>query len=74
MGLEIKLETPKAIAVELEGAQVSLGARDHSILENRDAENQHPIQAITDLENQLGKKVGTEDFLTNTEIKELLGW
>lgn len=73
MGIKIRLGTPARVAAELKGVQVSLGTTDHNALKNRDAENQHPIAAITDLENQLSKKLGTEDFLSNTEIEELLG-
>ena len=33
----------------------------------------HIDETTMNLENQLSKKLGTEDFLSNTEIEELLG-
>ena len=38
------------------------GVTDHNRLFNRDAENQHPISAITGLENALAEKVNTTDI------------
>lgn len=38
------------------------GTSDHARLTNRDALNQHPISAITDLQNTLDEKVNLADF------------
>lgn len=47
--------------------------RDHSKLENRDAEDAHPIKAITNLQFELTQKMNAHDALTNIEILEILG-
>lgn len=49
------------------------GTTDHAQLINRDAPEQHPITAITDLDDTLLAKVSTSDALTNMEIEKLLG-
>ncbi len=46
---------------------------DHSKLSNRDASDQHPIESITDLKLQLGKKIESVESITNLEIYEILG-
>lgn len=50
------------------------GTRDHRKLEYRDAENQHPIESITNLSIELGKKMveGEVEPLTNEEIENLI--
>jgi len=64
--------TPHAQIVRFNSV-MRVTTNNHADLKNRDAPDQHPIRAITDLEKQLSKKIGTEDFLSNTEIEELLG-
>lgn len=49
------------------------GTPDHAQLINRDASEQHPIEAITNLEGTLLNKVSASDALTNMEIEKLLG-
>lgn len=49
------------------------GTSDHAQLINRDAEDQHPITAITNLGTELSKRVTTSSALTNLEIESLLG-
>lgn len=60
-----------------DGTEINLGAvggNDHAYLANRGKDNQHPIQAITNLENTLNKKIEQKDIqiLTNLEIEDLL--
>lgn len=73
MGIKIRLKSPGILRAELKGVSVSLGTTDHNALRNRDAADQHPIAAITGLTEELSAKLGAEDFLTNTEIEELIG-
>lgn len=46
---------------------------DHTRLHNRDAPEQHPIEAITGLSGELGARLTESDALTNLEIESLLG-
>lgn len=46
----------------------SSGTTDHSKLENRDAADQHPISAITGLEEALTPLTGTTETLTPTQV------
>ena len=46
---------------------------DHSKLTNRDASDQHPIESITNLKLQLGKKLESIESITNLEINQILG-
>lgn len=46
---------------------------DHARLHNRDAPDQHPIEAITGLSGELGARLTDSDALTNLEIESLLG-
>ena len=50
------------------------GTTDHSKLKNRDANDQHPISAITDLSNTLSRKMdeGEVDVMSNQDIENLL--
>ena len=45
------------------------GSNDHSKLENRDAADQHPISAITGLENALAKKQPSGEYLTQEDLQ-----
>lgn len=45
---------------------------DHRNLSGRDAENQHPISSISDLQNQLDRIPKPIEALTNFELEELL--
>lgn len=47
------------------------GTQDHAKLTNRDAEDQHPIQAVTDLQKELDGKMQNK-FLSNLEIQAIL--
>jgi len=55
------------------GYSGSSGTDDHTQLINRDADNQHPMSAITDLNPTLTTKLNTSSALTNTQIENLLG-
>lgn len=46
---------------------------DHSKLTNRDAEDAHPISAITNLSQTLEKKMGEGDAITLDEIYKMIG-
>lgn len=48
------------------------GTSDHRRLSNRDAEDQHPMSAITGLMRELDNKMEDEPALTNLEIAALL--
>lgn len=45
---------------------------DHTQLINRDAAQQHPIGAITNLSTELGNRVVAGDTLTNMEIEQII--
>ena len=48
------------------------GSSDHRFLLNRDAENQHPIEAISKLKDELERIPPPTEAITNSEIEELL--
>lgn len=52
---------------------VEIVTSDHSKLENRDMDNQHPISAITDLKTQLGRKMESSNALSNIDIQKIIG-
>lgn len=52
---------------------VEIGTSDHTRLLNLDADNQHPINAIKNLNTELLNRVVAGNALTNLEIEELLG-
>lgn len=58
----------------LEGATPPSGSGtlDHRELSNRDAENQHPIGAITGLDRELSKRVSEDDALNVVEIIKIM--
>lgn len=45
---------------------------DHANLKNRDADDQHPIAAITGLRNELDVKQSINAVLTNMDIENIL--
>lgn len=51
---------------------VEVTTSDHRKLTNRDAEDQHPIKAITSLEKTLESKLDSSGFLSNMEIQAIL--
>lgn len=50
---------------------VEVVTSDHTKLNNRDAAQQHPINAITNLNTELGNRVVSGDTLTNLEIEQI---
>ena len=48
------------------------GVTDHNELLNRDADNQHPISAITDLEDELDGKLENVPAMSNQDIENIL--
>ena len=59
-------EPTSGIALTVTGAGISSGTFDHQLLLYRDAANQHPIGAITNLPDKL------PDRLTNMDILDIL--
>lgn len=54
------------------GGEGGGGTTDHSKLENRDAADQHPISAITGLEEALTPLTGTTETLTPTQVYDAI--
>lgn len=52
---------------------VEVVTSDHTKLINREVNDQHPINAITNLNTELANRVVSGNALTNMEIEELLG-
>ncbi len=50
------------ISMEADGSHNYGGSNDHRKLLNRDAEDQHPISSITDLDNELTRKANADDI------------
>lgn len=59
-------------SVELPGGGGEGGTTDHRALSNRDAAEQHPIDAITGLRKELDKIPEPVEALTNSELEEML--
>lgn len=51
---------------------VEVVTSDHTKLINRDAAEQHPIGAITNLSTELNNRVVAGDTLTNEEIEQII--
>ena len=62
---DIEVETPEEINIEIGVVNVSDGTNDHNKLINRDKENQHPIGAITGLEEALNNAGSIKDVQVN---------
>lgn len=54
--------SPEPSPIEVDGGEVIV-IEDHNTLRNRDAEDQHPISAITGLDVALDNKAGLSDFI-----------
>ena len=61
----------KAISVPVSDSGEG-GASDHRLLKGRDAENQHPIEAIEGLSEELRRIPTPAEALTNEELEGLL--
>lgn len=66
---EIKMKIAPAKVVHEGGGG---GTNDHTKLRNRDADDQHPIKAITGLQSKLNTIPPASEKITNTEIEEML--
>ena len=66
---EIKMKIAPAKVVYPGGGG---GTNDHTKLLNRDADDQHPIKAITGLKSKLDTIPPASEKITNTEIEEML--
>lgn len=77
--MAITFDVGKKPAVEFELGSVRVmeagdgsGTNDHTKLLNRDADDQHPIKAITGLQSKLDTIPPASEKITNTEIEEML--
>lgn len=59
-------------STDFERNVVATGTHDHNKLYNREAENAHPINAITGLQEELDDKITSSNVLTTKEIEGLL--
>lgn len=63
------------MVVTMTGGGVSIiGESDHTKLKNRDAPDQHPMEAITNLSARLEEIDGSVGSLTNSDIDAILGF
>ena len=71
--VKMQVSSP-SVHMEIEPTKVVVvgGTTDHRELENRDADDQHPIKAITGLQNVLNTIPPASEKITNTEIEEML--
>lgn len=72
--INFDLGSPGAVGVEFNAAVRTGpgGTTDHRALTNRDADDQHPIKAITGLIEKLNTIPPAAERITNTEIEEIL--
>lgn len=77
--MAITFDVGKKPAVEFELGSVRVieagdvsDTNDHTKLRNRDADDQHPIKAITGLQLKLNTIPPASEKITNTEIEEML--
>lgn len=71
----VEIESQSAIDINVDAQQhYQIGTNNHDDLFNREVENQHPISAITSLQNELDSKVKSSELqgLSNFEIEALL--
>lgn len=77
MAVEFSVQPKPEIKFELDNVRVVQtggggGTNDHTKLLNRDADDQHPIKAITGLQSKLDTIPPASEKITNTEIEEML--
>lgn len=73
--INFELTSPAPVGVDFNVSVRTGGAggtSDHRALTNRDADDQHPIKAITGLSDKLNTIPPAAERITNTEIEELL--
>lgn len=72
--INFDLSSPGPVGVEFNAAVRTgpSGTTDHRALTNRDADDQHPIKAITGLTEKLNTIPPAAERITNTEIEEML--
>lgn len=72
--INFALGSPAPVSVEFNVAVRTGpgGTTDHRALTNRDADDQHPIKAITGLAEKLNTIPPAAERITNTEIEEML--
>ena len=54
------------------GQVVVVSERDHANLKNRDAEDQHPIKAITNLSQELNNRVNIDSVISALDIIKIM--
>lgn len=67
-------DSANMVATMTGGGTAIIGEVDHTKLINRDAPDQHPIEAITNLSARLEKIDGSVGALTNSDIDAILGF
>lgn len=69
--INVEFNEPNSFGADLGlGAVIATGSGDHTKLKNRDAEDQHPIKAITKLQETLDAT--PNEALSNQDIEEIL--
>lgn len=68
---DVSFEADETFETEMDEV-VEVVTSDHTKLTNRDAEDQHPIKAITNLNQTLERKLESTGFLSNLEIQAIL--
>ena len=70
--INFELGAPAPVGVDFNVTVRTGGTTDHRALSNRDADDQHPIKAITGLADKLNTIPPAAERITNTEIEEML--
>lgn len=74
--INFELRSPDPVGVDfnvtVRSGGGSGGTTDHRDLINRDADDQHPIKAITGLQDKLNTIPPAAERITNSEIEEML--
>lgn len=69
--ISVEFNEPNSFGTDLGlGSVIAVGSNDHAKLKNRDAEDQHPIKAITKLQEALDAT--PNEALSNQDIEEIL--
>lgn len=71
-GLNLSLKSGEKTLSTVQIVGGTGGTSDHRALFHRDAEGQHPIEAITGLSDRLGKTMTTDNALTVSEILKIM--
>lgn len=72
LNLDADLQEHDASITDTMVPVVVVSERDHANLKNRDAEDQHPIKAITKLEQELNNRVTTDSVISALDIIKIM--